>query len=116
VEQAQGTPFDLLLDQVGHWQQAQVLWCGPSVTPAPLARLVQDLHQELAKCGILPEDRPYAAHITLLRHARPHPFQPLARPLYWPVRELALVASCPAGALPRYRVLRRWPLGADQGP
>jgi len=112
----QGRPFDLVIDQLGHWPRSQVLWCGPAVVPESLQGLVRDLQDRLQGCGFAPERRPYAAHVTLLRHARPQPGRPLIRPLTWPVRDFALVASTPGGPPPRYRVLRRWPLTGHPDP
>ena len=64
----------------------------------------------LADCGFEPERRPYAAHVTLARKARPLRFQELQRPLSWLVGDFVLVASRTGGEPPRYRVLKRWRL------
>ncbi len=112
AEGVRAAPFDLAIDQVGYWVRPHILWGGPATTPAPLARLVKDLQDGLARCGLEPERRPYAAHVTLYRKARPASFRPLDRPIPWPVREFVLARSGRAPQAPRYEILRRWPLAA----
>ncbi len=106
-----GQPFELQIDQVGFWGRPRILWCGPGSVPEELMRLVRELKAALADCGFEPERRPYAAHVTLARKARPVRFQELERPLSWPVGEFVLVAARSGGEAPRYRVLKRWRLG-----
>jgi 2'-5' RNA ligase len=111
VAAVRGRPFELQIDQVGFWGRPRILWCGPGSVPDELQRLVGELKAVLADCGFEPERRPYAAHVTLARKARPVRFQELERPLSWPVGEFVLVASGRGGEPPRYRVLKRWRLG-----
>ena len=102
--------FDLVIDQIGFWRRPRILWCGPTETADALKSLVRNLGNGLKDCGFEPERRPYSAHITLARKARPVRFQELERPLSWPVGEFVLVASRTGGEPPRYRVLKRWTL------
>jgi 2'-5' RNA ligase len=79
--------------------------------PAALPQLVAQLQQGLIACGYPPEERPFQAHITLLRKIRrPPEVEQLDSPLSWPVSEFVLVESrtLPQGA--EYRILRQWPL------
>lgn len=105
-----GQGFTLVLDAMGHFPRARVIWAGASSVPSALGDLVQTLTRALLPCGFRPETRPFQAHLTLMRKAGrgPHPggFEPLA----WAVSDFALVESLtlPEGA--QYRVLRRWPL------
>ncbi len=103
-----GRAFELQIDQVGFWRRPRILWCGPGSAPEELKQLVRKLMAALADCGFEPERRPYAAHVTLARKARPLRFQELQRPLNWSVGEFVLVASRTGGEPPRYRVLKRW--------
>ncbi len=61
-------------------------------------------------CGLMPEARPFAAHLTLLRDQPRRPLPPLATPLVWPVSAFHLAESItrPEGA--QYRRLASWPL------
>lgn len=105
----QGMAFSLTLDRVGAFPRARILWCGASESPPPLLDLVEALNDGLRGCGLRPERRPYVAHATLARKARPLPARSLDDPIRWPVKEFVLAAGR-EGAPPRYRVLRRWPL------
>ncbi len=108
----QGVPFTLKLDRVGYWPRPRIPWVGPAETPEPLQALVQDLQCGLQECGFKPERRPYKAHVTLARKARPIPAARLEEPLAWQVREFVLAASHSGPKPPRYEVLKRWPLGS----
>lgn len=105
----QGTPFDLVFDQVGYWPRPQILWCAPGVVPAALTGLVAALHQGLQRCGFEPERRPYVPHLTLARRARPVPACGLASSLLWVAREFVLVRS-DLQTTPHYQVVGHWPL------
>ena len=105
-------PFGLAMDRVGYWKRPRILWCGSSQTPPALERLVRDLQHGLEDCGSQPEKRPYSAHITLARKARPVRGYDLDEPLRWPVHEFALIASHPGQTPPHYQVLKKWSLGS----
>ncbi len=101
-------PFTLTLDHLGHWPKPQVLWLGVRNVPDPLRRLVEALNRAVAACGLRPDDRPYAPHLTLRRKVVKGPRNESVAPLAWPVYDFALVQS---NTLPRgveYRVLRTW--------
>ncbi|MCP5300879.1 MAG: RNA 2',3'-cyclic phosphodiesterase [Chromatiaceae bacterium] len=102
-------PFALVVDEIGWWPRAQVVWAGPSSVPGELSALHARLVEGLAGKGFVPEDRPYRPHITLARKVATEPLLGPLLPLAWRVRELALVASC-RGDAPHYRPLAHWPL------
>jgi 2'-5' RNA ligase len=85
---------------------------GPNQTPPPLPQLVQELNAGLAGCGYEAEQRPYAAHLTLARQARPrqaiHPIEPRA----WEINRFHLVQSHTHADGARYEILRSWPLNS----
>lgn len=107
-------PIDLTLDCVGVFPRPQVLWYGPTRTPHILLDTVDALQRALCRCGMTPERRPYRAHMTLARRARALLPEVAVEPLAWQARDFVLAAGYP-GALPRYRVRRRWPLGSAAG-
>jgi 2'-5' RNA ligase len=75
--------------------------------PQPLALLVSQLHAALKDDGFVLEERPFAAHVTLLRKAgAPRPLPPLPA-LDWPVSEFVLVRSSKGAA---YEVVERFAL------
>jgi 2'-5' RNA ligase len=109
-------PFDLELDRIGFWRHNRILWAGAGGVPPALTLLVGQLNGLLREAGFRLEDRPFAAHVTLLRRAdcrggaeRGIDFAPLR----WPVTEFVLMESVlrPEGA--DYRPLARYGL---QGP
>lgn len=93
ARRAQGRAHELRIEQARYWKHNRILWVGPNETPPALADLVDQLHSSLRGERFLLEDRPFAAHVTLLRKAAP-PKAPLPLPrVDWPVREFALVSS-----------------------
>lgn len=85
--------FDVVLDHAGSFRGARVAWAG-SLVPAPgLIELQGALAGELRGCGFPPDERPYAAHVTVARKiSRPLARRPIA-PIQWRARELSLVRS-----------------------
>lgn len=103
-------PFELAFERFGHWRHNRIGWLGPEPSPA-LAELAGALRERLTALGVPFDDKPFAAHVTLLRNTRggePPPCQPLR----WAVADFALVESRPDEQGAHYTVLRRWPLTA----
>lgn len=86
-------PFDLPLDHAGYWRHNKIVWAGPREMPRELGELAAALQSELVKDGFSLEKRPFAAHLTLVRKARPPASMPALPALRWPAREFALVQS-----------------------
>ncbi len=66
-------PFSLTLSGVGvfpHESNPRVLWVGIEDDTGRLRQLQQRLDAELAQIGHLPDDRPFAPHLTLARLKR----------------------------------------------
>lgn len=83
----------LPIEHAEYWRHNQIVWAGPREVPPGLASLAAALKSELMKEGFILEERPFAAHVTLLRKApRPTAF-PALPAVAWPAREFALVAS-----------------------
>jgi RNA 2',3'-cyclic 3'-phosphodiesterase len=102
--------FDLVLDRVDSWRKNAVAWAGVRSVPPPLVALHQAIGRSLVDCGLAPETRPFAVHVTLARRISIEVRRPLAPPLAWHATGFALVASELAATGARYRVLSRWPL------
>ena len=101
-------PFELTLDAVGVWPDSKILWLASTAPPDELMELEARLWQALAERGFRGEDRVYRPHMTLARRARP--VEAAVEPVVFPVRDIALVESFPAGSNVHYEVLERWPL------
>ncbi len=92
--------LDFMLDEVRFRTHQRILWAAPAQTPPALAALAQALG----------EKRPFAAHVTLVRHARHGRRLPPFAAVDWPVREFALVNSTLGSLGPSYEVLARYAL------
>lgn len=106
--------FMLQLDRLAWHRRQGIVWVAPTDMPPALAALAEALQRRLAAAGFDTERRPFAAHVTLLRHARQGDAARVpAAPLDWAVQEFVLAESAlhPGGA--RYRIRARWTLGAD---
>jgi len=103
-------PFALVLDRVDYRRRQRMVWLSASHLPETLAALAGDVDQRLRGCGLPGENRPYHAHMTLMRKVGKGPPEIHEELVCWSVDSVALVVSrtLPDGA--RYEVLRRWPL------
>ncbi|MEZ5613949.1 MAG: RNA 2',3'-cyclic phosphodiesterase, partial [Rhodocyclaceae bacterium] len=101
--------FDLLFDTGQCLARKQIFWAAAGTIPAALRDLVAGLNEGLRSAAFRTEDRPFAAHVTLLRHAN-CAAAPNDLRVEWPVRDFVLVESelKPEGA--GYRIIGRWPL------
>ncbi len=102
--------FELPIDAAKYWKHNRIVWVGPAEMPPPLGDLAGQLKAQLAKEGFVLEERPFAAHITLLRKASvPQSLVPLPA-ISWPAREFVLVRSIPDSKGSRYEIIERFPL------
>jgi 2'-5' RNA ligase len=107
--------FTLTLEQIDCWSKSGILWVGPRYTPEPLSRLVRELNAGLVACGYVPEERSYAAHLTLARKLRRFNKNFSIDPLVWDVRRFSLVRSLTHTNGARYEIVRSWELNSS-GP
>ena len=105
ASRAVGKRFELAIDTAKYWKHNRILWVGPEKMPAALDGFVKDLHLRLKHEGFTLEDRPFAAHVTLIRKANPPGSIPPLPVVEWPAAEFSLVRS--AGG--RYETLQRFP-------
>lgn len=104
-------PFDLLFDQPQCLARKKIFWAAARLVAPELRTLAAELAVRLKAAGFRTEDRPFAAHVTLLRHARCEGEPPAGSlRIEWPVRDFVLAESelRPEGAT--YRIIGRWPL------
>lgn len=103
----------LRLTRLGCWSKPQVAWCAPDETPAALRILVRNLGGVMSEIGYPPEQRVFHPHVTLARKIRAMPESRLATPIAWTSREFAVVESLATAKPPRYRVMAKWALQAE---
>jgi 2'-5' RNA ligase len=100
--------FTLTLNEIGRFAASRVLWLGSAITPAPLQTLVTELDRMLTACGIAPETRPFAPHVTLRRNVRHAPRGFYFEAVHWSVHAFCLVCSETRAEGPVYTVIRKW--------
>jgi len=103
--------FDLALSEIGSFSRSQVIWIGPDGVSPHLLELQKRLTQAQAECGMQPEARPFAPHMTLMRHAKSGCSHLRTARISWQVRDFALIESINHANGVEYRILARWPLG-----
>lgn len=94
-------PFTVLLDRLGQFQAAEVLWLGAGPNSSPYIHL-QQAQQELWQCleelGWQAEDRDFVPHVSLLRQAQlsSHSLSDIEiNPIVWHNASLKLIVSLP---------------------
>ena len=110
AQRVQARRHALPIDQAQYWKHNKIVWVGPQATPPALAQLVTQLHAVLKDHGFALENRAFAAHITLLRKAKPPKVLPALPPLEWPVNEMLLVRSRTSPKGSTYEPVERFPL------
>jgi 2'-5' RNA ligase len=103
--------FNQIFDSRQCLARKKICWAAASAISPVLHKLASALNDRLMAADFRTEARPFAAHVTLLRHVRCEKALP-AENLHidWPVRDFVLVESelNPEGA--HYRILQRWML------
>ena len=110
AQRVQGRRHALPIEQAQYWKHNKIVWVGPAAMPVELNDLVKRLHAALKDQGFLLEERPFAAHITLLRKARPPRSLPPLPALEWPVSEFVLVRSRTSAKGSAYEPVERFAL------
>ena len=62
-------PFCLLFDRLECLPRKKIAWASACALPAGLPELAANLSAQLKAAGFRTEERPFAAHVTLLRNA-----------------------------------------------
>lgn len=107
---AQGESFNLVLERLGFWADAHVVWLGPAGIPEAGSRFAAGLRQALRARGIKVDVRPFLPHLTIARKVTKPGDLGGIHPVCWPVREFVLVDSVPRRHASEYRPLASWPL------
>ena len=107
---ARGRRFELPIDACKYWRHNRIVWAGPRDMPAALRDLVGALREALKGGAFALEERPFAAHITLVRKASAPSAIPQLPRVSWPVSEFVLVRSRPQAGGSRYEITDRFAL------
>ena len=100
----------LPIETAKYVRRNEMVWVAPVTTPPALAELVASLHGSLKVSSFRLEERPFAAHVTLIRNARqPQSLPPLPR-VRWPVDEFVLVRSRTSPKGSTYEPVEAFPL------
>jgi 2'-5' RNA ligase len=112
--------ISIRFDSLNYWRRPRIICLCGKPEDSAVALLVGQLNTMAATLEIPTDDRPYQAHITLLRKANKLP--PLAfEPIVWQSDAFCLVESCSTPEGVAYRVLKTWqiprkPDNADAEP
>ena len=110
AQRVQGARHRLPIDHARYWKHNKIVWVGPQAMPPALASLVGQLHGALKEHGFVLEDREFAAHITLVRKAKPPKALPQLPSVEWPVNEMLLSRSRTSPKGSAYEPIERFPL------
>ena len=105
-----GRRHPLPIEAAKYVRRNEMVWVAPLTMPEPLAELVAALHAALRSQAYKLEDRPFAAHVTLIRKARPPKALPPLPKVAWPVNEFLLVRSRTSPKGSTYEPVERVPL------
>ena len=111
VSRVDGRRHELPIDAARYVKRNEMVWVGSTVVPEPLLALASALQASLRSAGFALEDRPFAAHVTLIRKARRPAAIPPRPNVAWPVDEFLLVRSHTSPSGSRYEPIERFALG-----
>ena len=98
---------DFEIDAAGYFRHHRVAWAGPAKMPAALPAVVADLRGRLRVADFRCDERPFVAHVTLLRDARCAPAPVISPAIALRSAEVVLALSEPTAAGVKYRVIAR---------
>lgn len=102
--------FTIDLKKTDYRKKPQVIWCEPEYVNKSLNDLVNQLEKNCQQCELLPEQRKFIPHVTLLRKAKTFEVKEDIKLPTWKVNEFVLLASVSVGAAVEYREIKRWKL------
>ena len=99
-------PFRLTFNRLEFWPRPKLAVLHAQTVPAELQALVESLNAVTMDLGVLPQQRNYRPHITVVKNARPFETQPLSQRMSfeWDSFELLESVRAPGGV--SYRALQ----------
>jgi len=107
ARRATGRRHELPIETAKYVRRNEMVWVAPFSTPVALAELVASLHAALRAASFRLEERPFAAHVTLIRKARQPKSLPPLPAVRWPVDEFVLVRSHTSAKGSTYEAVER---------
>ncbi|WMC10221.1 RNA 2',3'-cyclic phosphodiesterase [Oceanimonas pelagia] len=101
--------LELVLDRLGCFPRAGVVWLGPSRPPAALMALADTVELKCRAPGVGKPHKAYRPHITLFRHCTTAALPAIPSMHYRP-EALCLYRSTLTDQGPEYHCLKRWEL------
>ena len=100
----------LPIETAKYVRRNEMVWVAPATMPVALNELVQSLHSALRARSFKLEERPFAAHVTLVRKARQPKTLPALPHVDWPANEFVLVRSRTSPKGSTYEPVESFPL------
>lgn len=100
-------PFRLGFDRLEFWPRPKIACMVGSTVPPELQDVIARLHVLMQDFGVIPEDRTYRPHITVVRNARTFPTERLTQRALTEWSGFDLVESLPGPGPARYRPLKQ---------
>jgi 2'-5' RNA ligase len=102
---------DVVLDRLGCFKRAGVLWLGASRIPQRLQRFQHDLVSALLDAGIGYDRKPWKMHLTLYRKMRKPPPNMDSIEVRWRLENFSLVESVSVNRGVEYHDIGCWKAG-----
>lgn len=100
-------PFRLSFDRIEFWPRPKIGCLVASTVPTELQALIARLHVVMQDFDVVPEDRTYRPHITVVRNARTFATERLTQRAVTEWSGFELVESLPGPGPARYRPLKQ---------
>ncbi len=100
--------IELRFDRVSYWAKPGILCLTAGEPNADLVTLVERLSAIAKSLAIPCDDRPYQAHVTLVKKVKANVVPEFA-PVVWKSRSICLVESCRTEQGVDYRIVEQWP-------
>ena len=110
ARRVEGRRQQLPVETAKYVRRNEMVWVAPAAMPVELAELVRSLHGALRAQSFRLEERPFAAHVTLIRRAKMPKSLPALPAVRWPVDEFLLVRSKTSSKGSTYEPVERFPL------
>lgn len=109
------TPCRVVLDRLGRFRRAGVLWLGVSQVPPALAEFQNSLVSALLDAGIGHDRKAWQFHVTLYRKLRKA--SPIIHPvaIEWDLNGFELIESVTVGSGVEYHSIGHWKARAQAG-